>query len=145
MKTLKTLAAILVAALITSCSSSTSSSPQDPGPALAGYCPTCYFTANTAVKGTTKYSSDFEGKTYLFDSQKSKDLFETNPAKYVPQYEGYCAYGVSFGKKVAVDPTVFSVVDDKLYLNKNAGIGRTFSKDPNKYITKANSQWSQIQ
>ena len=142
MKSLKNFLLLLITVLISSCSS-----PQREagGPAIDGYCAVCYFTAGKAVKGSTEFSSDYDGKTYLFDSQKSKDLFETNPGKYVPQYDGYCAYGVSFGKKVPIDPTVFNVIDDKLYLNKSPSIGKTFNKDPKKYITRANSKWADIQ
>ena len=141
MKTLTTLAALLVAFLITSCAKT---DHQSGGPAIDGYCAVCYFTANKAVKGKEQYSSQYQGRTYLFDTQQSKALFDANPEKYLPQYDGYCAYGVSFAKKIEVDPTVFSIVDDKLYLNKNRVIGNSFSKDPKGYISKADSQWPKI-
>ena len=142
MKTLKKLAALLVAVIVTSCAST---NHEASGPAINGYCTVCYFTSNKAVKGKEQFSSQYDGETYLFDTLQSKALFDANPSKYVPQYDGYCAYGVSFGKKIEVDPTVFSVVDDKLYLNKNRLIGKSFSKDPKGYIKKADSQWSKIQ
>ena len=142
MKTLTKLAALLFTVIMTSCSST---DHQAGGPALNGYCSVCYFTANKAVKGSEKYSSKYEGETYLFDTQQSKALFDSNPGKYVPQYDGYCAYGVSFGKKIEVDPTVFAIVDDKLYLNKNRVIGKSFNKDQKGYIAKADSQWPKIQ
>jgi hypothetical protein len=32
-------------------------------------------------------------------------LFKADPAKYEPQYGGYCAYGVAQGYKPDTDPT----------------------------------------
>jgi hypothetical protein len=46
----------------------------------------------------------------------------TNPEKYVPAYGGYCAFGISVGKKFIGDPEVWRIVDGRLYLNLDTGI-----------------------
>lgn len=113
-------------------------------PALDGYCVVCYQSAGKAVKGSEKFSTDHNGKTYYFVDQGALDAFKKSPAKYLPEYDGWCAYGVTFGKKIPVDPTVFTVVDGKLYLNKDKKVGKIFEKDPKKYIAKADSEWKEI-
>ena len=50
-----------------------------------------------------------DGATYQFSSKSNKEIFEANPEKYVPAYNGYCAFGVSVGKKFIGDPEVWRV------------------------------------
>ena len=39
------------------------------------------------------------------------------PEEYLPQFDGYCAYGIAkSGKKYKINPTTFDIVDGKLYL-----------------------------
>ena len=91
--------------------------------ALDGYCPVCYIAAGKANKGSSEFTSEHNGKTYQFVSTGTKAMFDKEPSKFLPQYDGYCAYGLSLGKKFDSDPTVFSVIDGKIYLNKTPRLG----------------------
>lgn len=113
-------------------------------PELDGYCVVCYISAGKAVKGVEEFSADHDGKTYYFVSQDALDAFKKSPEKFLPQYDGWCAYGMTFGKKFPVDPTVFSVVDGKLYLNKDEKVGEIFEKDEAKYIADADKEWAKM-
>ena len=68
------------------------------GVMLKGYDPVAYFKQGKAVKGEPKYSSVYEGATYYFASSSDKSEFEKSPAKYKPQYGGYCANAMTKGK-----------------------------------------------
>ena len=72
-------------------------------------------------------------------------MFEKEPSKFLPQYNGYCAYGMSLGKKFDSDPTAFSVIDGKIYLNKNAKVQALFSKDTKSHLAKADKEWKAIE
>lgn len=113
--------------------------------ALGGYCPVCYIAANKANMGDAKFTSKLNGKTYQFVSAATKAMFDKEPAKYLPQYDGFCAYGMSLGKKFASDPTVFKVINGKIYLNKDAKIGKLFTKDTKKLIKKADKEWKKME
>ena len=67
-----------------------------------------------------------------------------NPEKYVPAFGGYCAFGVSVGKKFIGDPEVWRVVDGTLYLNLDAGIQDEWLKDVPGRIKTANTTWKKI-
>jgi len=57
------------------------------------------------------------GVTYLFTSITNKETFDKNPAKFIPQYGGWCAYAMGVdGSKVKINPESFKIVDDKLLL-----------------------------
>jgi YHS domain-containing protein len=67
------------------------------GVILKGYDAVAYFTQGKPVKGNPAIKSNYQGATYLFASAADKAAFDKNPAKYVPQYGGFCAFGVSVG------------------------------------------------
>ena len=112
--------------------------------AMDGYCPVCYMEAGKAERGSQEFAAEHRGKVYYFVSEDTKKLFEENPDKYLPAYDGYCAYGMSFGKKVKSDPRAFTVVNGKTYFNKNEAIAKDFRKDEAGYIAKADANWKKL-
>ena len=63
----------------------------------------------------------------------------------VPAYGGFCAFGVSVGKKFDGDPNLWKIEDGKLYLNLNEEIYATFLKDLDSNIEKAEKNWTKIE
>ncbi len=87
--------------------------------ALAGYSPVSYLDLGLVQIGNKAYKSTYEKVAYYFTSEEQKATFDKNPSKYVPQYGGYCAFGVYAGAKFRVDPNKFMVKDGKYYLFLN--------------------------
>lgn len=82
-----------------------------------GYDVVNYFTTNTAARGNKQFSIEHRGANYYFVSQENADAFKTNPSKYLPQFDGYCAFAVAkMNQKVPVDPETFRIDDGKLYV-----------------------------
>ncbi|MBO3698262.1 YHS domain-containing (seleno)protein [Roseivirga sp. E12] len=82
-----------------------------------GYDIVNYFTANSAVRGSKDYSAQHNGATYYFVNSDHQKQFKASPEKYLPQFDGYCAFAVAqMNQKVPVDPKTFRVDDGKLYL-----------------------------
>ena len=84
--------------------------------ALQGYSPVSYLDLGIAQKGVKEYKSTYDGLAYYFTSADQKKTFDANPKKYLPQYGGYCAFGVSVGAKFRTDPNKFVVKDGKYFL-----------------------------
>ena len=112
--------------------------------AMHGYDPVAYFTEGRARVGKAAFTSKHGNAAYRFAGKANKQKFEQNPQRYVPQYGGYCAFGVAVGAKFDGDPTLFRIVDDKLYLNLNPDIQATWQKDIAGNIAKADGNWTQI-
>jgi YHS domain-containing protein len=87
--------------------------------ALQGYSPVSYLDLGLAQKGTKQFKSEYNKVAYYFTSAEQKATFNKNPNKYLPQYGGYCAFGIYAGAKFRVDPTKFIVKDNKYYLYLN--------------------------
>lgn len=112
---------------------------------LGGNCPVCYIAANKAAKGDAAFASVHEGVTYHFVDEKTKKMFEAEPVKFLPQYDGFCAYGMSLGKKFESDPSVFKVIEGRLFLNKSADVAKLFAKDTASHIVKADKSWKEME
>ena len=112
-----------------------------PGLALRGYDPVAYFTEGKPVIGKAAYTATYRNATYQFASEANLQAFQANPETYVPQYGGFCAFGVAVGAKFDGDPELWKVVDDKLYLNLNPDIQEQWEQNIPGHIGKANKHW----
>ena len=84
--------------------------------AIEGYDPVAYFTLSKAVEGKKQYSYKWDGETWLFISEKHRKMFVSNPGSYAPQFNGFCANGLSDGHAIGADPRNWRIIDGKLYL-----------------------------
>ncbi len=67
-----------------------------------------------------------------------------NPQQYLPQFGGFCAFGAAVGKKLYADPTVWKLVDGKLYLNVDSKIQKKFERNLTANIAKAETNWPKL-
>lgn len=114
------------------------------GVAIHGYDPVAYFKQNKAVEGTRGLSAQHKEATFLFSSPENLATFLKDPERYVPQYGGYCAYGVARGYKASTQPEAFTIVDDKLYLNFDMQVMATWRADTQSYIAKSDANWEDV-
>ena len=112
--------------------------------AIGGTDPVAYFTAGKPVKGSDQYTTVYDEVTWKFSSAENRDKFKANPAKYAPQYGGFCAFGASKGFKVPVVPEAWKIVDGKLYLNNSKAVQERFEAETNEIIHDATLNWEII-
>ena len=112
--------------------------------AINGYDTVAYFSDNKPVKGQDGFVTDWMGAKWKFASQAHLDLFKTNPEKYAPQYGGYCAFGVSQGYLVKVEPDQFTIREGKLYLNYDATVQTKWKADQAGFIKEADDKFSAL-
>ena len=121
MKILKLKLALLVFALATSASAQDkmANNIDNSNIALSGYSPVSYLDLGLAQRGNKDFKSEYKKVVYYFTSEAQKTTFDKNPSKYLPQYGGFCAFGIYAGAKFRVDPTKFLVSEGKYYLYLN--------------------------
>ncbi len=112
--------------------------------AIRGYDPVAYFNESKAVEGQALFAHRWKGAIWHFSTAGNRDLFAKNPARYAPQYGGYCAFGVSRGYAVAVDPNAWTIASGKLYLNYNQDVQKSWTKDIRAFVEKADANWPRI-
>ena len=111
------------------------------GVAIQGYDPVAFFTDGKPVVGKAEFLAKHGGAVYYFASKEHRDLFKADPAKYEPEFGGYCAYGVSRNKLVEVDVNAFQIVDGKLLMQYSKGVRDDFNKDAQGNLGKAKNYW----
>ena len=109
--------------------------------ALKGYDPVSYFTEGQPQKGSDEYWFAFDDAIYLFRSAAHRDMFAADPERYAPQYEGFCAAGISKGYKTEPDPEVWVIANGKLYLLSLKERLPEFKRDTAAFVEKANDNW----
>lgn len=112
--------------------------------AIDGYDVVAYFTDAKPVKGQKQYALKWNDAIWYFASAEHQALFKATPQKYAPQFGGFCAYGVSRGYKVKIEPDAWEIFEGKLYLNYDLEIQQKWRKDKAGYVKKANANWMEI-
>ena len=83
---------------------------------LFGHDVVAYFTQSTHRKGDAAIKSVIDGVTFRFATAEHKALFDKEPAKYIPQYNGYCANGIVYGIPWGGDADSWRIINGKLYI-----------------------------
>jgi YHS domain-containing protein len=117
------------------------------GVAVQGYDVVSYFSSK-AQKGKAEFSYNYAGINYRFANTANLEAFKKEPAKYEPQYGGWCAYAMGAkGEKVEINPETFKILDGKLYLFYNRFFNNTltdWNKDQTNLKKQADANWQKI-
>lgn len=109
--------------------------------AINGYDPVAYFTKGQAIKPDKSISYSWKNAIWYFSSTENLNLFKANPEKYVPQYGGYCAFAISKGFTANSDPTVFKIINNKLYLCSSKITMEDWVNGGEANLMKSNENW----
>ena len=114
------------------------------GLAIRGTDPVAYFTQTKPVAGLASHELMWRGAVWRFASAENLTAFEMDPARYAPQYGGYCAYALSKGALASTAPEAWTVHEGKLYLNYSVGVRGIWAQDVPGNIALANAQWPAV-
>ena len=112
--------------------------------AVHGYDPTAYFSAGRAIMGKKWIHERVGSATYYFHSRGSRYEFLSNAPQYQPQFVGYCATSMSFGRLEAINPQVFTIYNNKLYLFRDEEMKSRFLANPERAIHDARAHYFEL-
>ncbi|MEQ8347688.1 MAG: YHS domain-containing (seleno)protein [Sneathiellaceae bacterium] len=124
------------------------------GFAVSGYDVVAYFDAEqrpigspqpVATPGMASITAEHNGAIFAFASEANRHRFLADPDRYVPQYDGHCAYGAALGGKVPANPHLWRIVDGKLYLNVKDTVVGFWEQDIPKNIDLAETNWTELE
>lgn len=150
MKTIKNIL-LVIAFSITSLTMAQIAPVDDKGLAIGGYDVVAYFSGN-AKKGMKAYSIKHNGATYYFTNMVNRNTFKKSPKKFLPQFNGYCAWGVAEKEtKFPINPETFDIVEGKLYLFFNGPFdGKPFNTlepwkaETSRLMKAAHKNWDKV-
>ena len=114
------------------------------GRALKGYDAVAYHLERKPRKGSEDFAFEWKGATWWFSSAENRDKFVADPERWAPQYGGYCAWGIAKDRVVGINPTIFRIFDDKLYLNLNMKVHKEWLESRHGFIARADEKWPNI-
>ncbi len=110
---------------------------------LQGHDVVAYFTQGKHALGSAQISSVHEGVTFRFASAGHKALFDKDPARYLPQYGGYCANGIVYAIPWGGDADSWRIDDGKLYIFGGEGSKAGYELDVKKNRALADQYWKE--
>ena len=117
LRLLPLLCALLVVAVSAGCSSmNTISDGADRNLMLMGHDPVAYFTEGKSIPGSPDIKVEHGGVTYRFSNENNRNLFARSPAKFIPQYGGYCSNGAVYAIPWGGEPQNFKIVEGRLFI-----------------------------
>jgi enamine deaminase RidA (YjgF/YER057c/UK114 family) len=138
--------ALLALSLMTA--ASVSARAGEPSLSINGYDPVAYFTDGRPVQGSSDYEYLWHKLRWRFASSEHRDMFSKEPNRYAPQYDGYCAMGVTndaAAHKDSVDPNAWAIVDGRLYLVHNTFWLEKWREQAAEYIKRADLNWHAVE
>jgi enamine deaminase RidA (YjgF/YER057c/UK114 family) len=115
---------------------------------ISGYDPVAYFTDGKPVEGKPGLEYLWHRLRWRFASVSHRDMFAKDPDRYTPQYDGYCAMGISNdagAHKDTVDPAAWAIVDGKLYFTHNQYWLQVWREKAAEHIRKADGDWQAVE
>lgn len=112
--------------------------------ALKGFDPVSYFLKEGPRAGAARFELSWGGRVWRFASGADRAAFQGNPEVYAPRLGGFDAAGILDGRLVDADPLVFAVIDERLYLFRDAGRRARFLADP-ELVRQAEAAWPGLQ
>lgn len=105
--------------------------------ALHGYDAVSYFEQEQPRRGNRRIIERVGGATYYFASRGNRYTFLGNAPAYQPQFGGYCATSLAQGRLEDINPKIFTIFDNKLYLFKDDEARARFLNDPRGTVAAA--------
>jgi YHS domain-containing protein len=111
------------------------------GVALRGDDAVALATGLKVMPGQARFTVEHDGVAYYFSSEETMKRFAASPKQYMPQYGGFCAFGVAIGKKLDARNRFAEIVNGRLYLFLNAVAFQKYQEDRSGTLAKAEKNW----
>jgi hypothetical protein len=119
------------------------------GIAAGGFDPVAFFVNREAILGdediqvTMLARGDFA--TFKFQSVANKDAFLASPELYLARFGGHCAMQMARYKKVAGNPKIWAIYDNRLFFFHSAELREQWLKRPGGLAITGRENWASLQ
>jgi YHS domain-containing protein len=144
--TLRALTITLVCFLLAACGTPYATVPNAAGDPvmLLGHDPVSYFSKGHPERGKPELKVNLPQRTYYFVDAAQRQQFLANPARYEPQYGGFCSSGAAFAIKLGSDPGAWIIKDGRLFIFGDV-LGQTaWSLEPDWNVKHADALWPEM-
>lgn len=114
------------------------------GLAIGGYDPIAFFEHKTAIKGEEEFEVSWRGTSWRFISEGNLKAFKRSPSIYVPAYAGYDAYALSKGILAEGLPSIWAIMNGRLYLFHTPVNRYLWQERATKLKEKTRKNWTEL-
>lgn len=114
------------------------------GVAIAGYDPVAYFQNEEARRGSIDHQLVTDDGIWWFTNAEHMAIFAADPARYIPAFGGYDAEGIAKGFKRRSDPTVWVMIDNRIYLHYSITDQNRWADDIRGNIRLGEENWENL-
>lgn len=111
------------------------------GVALRGYDPVAYFEDEVAIRGSLQHEASWDGARWRFETERSREVFLEDPERFQPEYGGFCAEGVARGFLRISDPTVWVMVNGRLFFHYTVAAQNRWADDIRGNMRTGDENW----
>ncbi len=108
---------------------------------LKGFDVVSYFVDQKDSLGTPQFKSTYKEVVFYFSSAEHKTLFDQSPEKYLPEFGGYCANGITYAIPWGGDGDTWKLIDGRLYVFGGEGSKAAFFLDEKTNLANAHRYW----
>ncbi len=150
-KFVRTLFAVALVVVLASCAATgtgefgpynISSNGDDSRLILNGFDPVAYHAAGKHLRGRPDIKADHDGVTYRFEIEANKVIFLQTPARYAPQFGGFCANGTVYGIPWGGDGDTLQIIAGKLFIFGGQASKKYFLMNEKANLALAKRYWS---
>lgn len=116
------------------------------GVGLKSFDPVSFFPegGDRGVRGDSQLAQSHLGVTYLFENEENRELFFTDTQKFEPTYGGWCAWAMTYGGYVDVNPSFFTINGNRIHFFVNSRAKRNFDRDIEGNEARADNNWKNL-
>lgn len=114
------------------------------GFAIGGFDTVAYFGQNEIKEGRDDYQFIWRGVSWRFANSGNLRAFKKAPYIYVPRFGGYDAYALSNGILTEGHPSIWEIVDGRLYLFHNETNRYLWQNRKSKIMTEILVNWKKL-
>jgi hypothetical protein len=114
------------------------------GLAINGYDPVAFFTDGQPIPGSPDFEFHYGGAIWRFRNVGNREAFAARPDVYMPRFGGYDPLGVAHGVAVAGNPSVWSIIDGRLFLFYDQARLAVFTADAQRIASEAERKWPDV-
>jgi YHS domain-containing protein len=109
---------------------------------LKGFDVVSYFVDQKSAIGTPQYKSTYKNVVFYFATAEHKNLFDKTPEKYLPEFGGYCADGITYAIPWGGDGDTWKMIDGRVYIFGGQGSKDAFLLDEKTNLSNAQRYWN---
>jgi YHS domain-containing protein len=113
------------------------------GIGLHGFDPVSYRLGSIPLGGKSEYEAVIAGVAWRFASEANREAFLSDPASYIPTFDGYDATAISSGRAVEGDPLIFTHINAQIYFFRSFEARERFLDAP-ALRQQAEAQWPMV-